>query len=344
VAGTIAARGGNGIGVVGVLPNAKMPLHIAKVFDASGSTSSSTVAKAMLACRKAGANVVSMSLGGSSPSKLQQFVAKFLAGKGVLLVAASGNAGTTAISYPAGFPEVMSVGALDANKAWASFSQFNADVEISAAGVGVESTVPVGSASETTTVVGNSSYSSIPLTGTPLTVVTAPLYNFGLGTAQDPGAAGKVCLIQRGSISFSDKVLACQASGGVGAVIYNNTAGPLNGTLNGVVTTIPSTGVSDVDGAAMLGQIGQSATVDTVNLIPVDYAAFNGTSMSTPHVAGIAALVWSQHLSCTAEQIRSSLKNSAMDLGDVGRDDKFGAGLIQAKAAGDRITALGCGN
>lgn len=344
VAGTIAARGGNRIGVVGVLPNATMPIHIAKVFDASGSTSSSTVAKAMLACGKAGANVVSMSLGGSGASRVQQFVARLLAGRGVLMIAAAGNAGTTAISYPAGFTEVMSVGALDANKAWASFSQYNADVEISAAGVGVESTVPVGSASESITTVGSATYASIPVEGTPGAIVTAPLYNFGLGLATDAGAAGKVCLIQRGSISFADKVLACQNSGGVGAIIYNNTAGPLSATLGGVVTTIPSTGVSDVDGAAMLGQIGQSATVDTVTLTPNDYAAFNGTSMATPHVAAIAALVWSQHPTCTAEQIRSTLKNSAMDLGTVGRDDKFGAGLVQAKAATDRITAMGCAN
>ena len=182
------------------------------------------------------------------------------------------------------------------------------------------------------------------MTGTPAMVATAPLYNFGLGTAVDAGAAGKVCLIQRGNIAFSDKVLNCQNSGGVGALIYNNAPGPLFGTLNGVPTTIPSAGVSDTDGAAMLGQIGQSATVDTLNLIATNYSYLSGTSMSTPHVSAVAARVWSLHQTCTAQQIRASLTNSAQDLGDPGRDDKFGAGLVQAKDAHDRIVSMGCGN
>lgn len=343
VAGTVAARGGNGLGVVGVLPNAQLALHIAKVFDASGSTSSSTVAKAMLACSKAGSNVISMSLGGSSPSALQQLVAKILARRGVLMIAAAGNAGTSAVSYPAGFAEVVSVAAVDALKNKASFSQFNADVEIAAPGVGVLSTVPVGTGSSLQATVGGVAYSVTAMVGTPALIRNGALYNFGLGKAVDAGAAGKVCLIQRGDIAFSDKVLNCQNSGGVGAIIYNNAPGPLNGTLNGVVTAIPSVGATDTDGALMLAQIGQSATVDTVNVTATDYAYFDGTSMATPHASAVAALVWSRHTSCTAAQIRTSLNNAAQDLGTAGRDVNFGFGLTQAKAADDRITALGCG-
>jgi subtilisin family serine protease len=73
------------------------------------------------------------------------------------------------------------------------------------------------------------------------------------------------------------------------------------------------------------------------------YAYFNGTSMATPHVAGVAALVWSYFPSCTGAQIRATLGKSAQDLGPVGRDTKFGFGLVQARAAYDRIRTLGCG-
>lgn len=344
VAGTIAAVGGNGIGVTSVLPNRTLNLYIAKVFDSSGSTASSTVAKAMLACyRNGGANVISMSLGGSGASQFQQLVARFLDKRGVLQIAAAGNGGTSAVSYPAGFAEVVSVAAIDALKAKASFSQFNSDVEIAAPGVGVLSTVPVGTGSSLQATVGASSYAVTAMTGTPALIRNGALYNFGLGTAVDAGAAGKVCLIQRGSISFSDKVLNCQNSGGVGAIIYNNAPGPLNGTLNGVVTTIPSVGATDTDGALMLGQIGQSATVDTVNVTATDYAYFDGTSMATPHTSAVAALVWSRHTGCTAAQIRTSLNNSAEDLGTAGRDVNFGFGLVRAKAADDRISTMGCG-
>ena len=124
-------------------------------------------------------------------------------------------------------------------------------------------------------------------------------------------------------------------------MVFNNVAGGFGGTLGGVATTIPSVTASDTEGAAMLGQLGQSATV-TVEAS--NYAFFDGTSMATPHVSAVAALVWSYFPTCTGEQIRISLNNSALDLGNVGRDVKFGYGLVQAKSAYDRITALGCGN
>lgn len=339
VAGTVAALN-NSIGVVGVMPSGTINLHIAKVFDATGSTSSSTIAKAMLACGKVGANVVSMSLGGSSPSGIQQLVAKILAKRNVLQIAAAGNAGTSAISYPAGFAEVVSVAAIDSSMAHASFSQFNADVEIAAPGVGVLSTVPVGTGQSSTLDVSGTGYAVIAGVGSGGGSVTAPLYNFGLGEVVDVGAAGKVCLISRGNISFGIKVDNCVASGGIGAVVYNNVAGPLAMDLGGV-KTIPAVGADGNDMASLLAQVGQSATVA---VLTSDYAEFNGTSMATPHTSAVAALVWSLHTGCTAAQMRDSLNKSAMDLGAAGRDVEFGFGLVQAKAASDRITAMGCGN
>ena len=342
VAGTVAAINQPGVGVVGVNPNKKLNLYIVKVFDATGSTSSSTVAKAMLRCGMHGANVVSMSLGGSSPSSLQQKVAGWLTTKkNALVIAAAGNAGTSAVSYPAGFAEVVSVAALDINKAWATFSQFNPDVELAGPGVDVLSSVPMGVGSTASASVGGVTYSVNGLTGSPQLSRTAPLYNFGTGEADDPGVAGKVCLIQRGNISFADKVLRCQNNGGVAAIIYNNAPGNFLGTLNGAVTTIPSVRASDTDGAAMRGQLGPAATV---TVAASNYALFNGTSMATPHVSAVAALVWSHYPNCTAAQMRSTLQKSAEDLGTAGRDDKFGYGLVRAKAALDRIASMGCGN
>ena len=72
------------------------------------------------------------------------------------------------------------------------------------------------------------------------------------------------------------------------------------------------------------------------------YASWNGTSMATPHVSGVAALVWSNHTNCTADQIRNVLNVSAEDLGAAGRDNYYGHGLVQAKAASDLIAAQGC--
>lgn len=339
VGGTISAIN-NTLGVVGVMPNKHIKLYIAKVFDASGSASTSVIVKGMLSCLKAKANVVSMSLGGAGASKIEQKVVDLLAKRNTLVIAAAGNAGTSDVSYPAGFDSVMSVAALDVNKTVASFSQFNADVEIAGPGVGVLSTVPTGTGTDSSLTVAGAAYSVIALDGSPLLTASAPLADFGLGDTPNPAVAGKVCLISRGTISFSDKVLNCQSSGGIGAVIYNNTAGALNGTLNGVATTIPSVGATQADGAAMLSQLGQSATVAVT---PSNYAIFDGTSMATPHVSAVAALVWSYFPHCTAAEIRVTLDNSAQDLGAPGRDVYYGYGLVQAKAAYDRINTLGCG-
>jgi subtilisin family serine protease len=198
----------------------------------------------------------------------------------------------------------------------------------------------MGTALVSDTSVAGTTYESLPMDGSPLLSATAPLYNFGAGEVSDPGVAGKVCLIQRGTISFADKVQNCESDGGVAAIVYNNQPGLFGGTLGGVSTVIPSVTVSDSSGAAMLGQLGSSASVTVAS---GNYALFSGTSMATPHVAGVAALVWSQHPQCSAAEIRQTLRLSATDLGDTGRDNEFGHGLVQAKAAVDRITANGCG-
>lgn len=72
------------------------------------------------------------------------------------------------------------------------------------------------------------------------------------------------------------------------------------------------------------------------------YNSISGTSMASPHVAGVAALVWSNHPTCTASQIRAALNATAQDRGTAGRDTSFGFGIVQAKAAHDRLTANGC--
>lgn len=60
------------------------------------------------------------------------------------------------------------------------------------------------------------------------------------------------------------------------------------------------------------------------------YASIDGTSMASPFVAGVAALVWSLHPEFTAEQVKILLENSALDLGTPGRDSNYGFGRVNA--------------
>jgi subtilisin family serine protease len=342
VAGTIAALNNSGKGVVGVNSNNKLKLHIVKVFSAAGWAYSSSLVAAANKCAAAGSNVISMSLGGGGKSKTEERAFASLASKGILSIAAAGNDGNTVVSYPAGYASVMMVGAVDEAKAWATFSQYNSKVEIAGPGVNVLSTVPTGSGTAPALTVGGVTYAPGGMDGSPVLVRTGALANFGNGDVVSAGSmTGKVCLISRGVIDFATKVMNCQNSGGVGAVIYNNVAGGFGGTMGTTVSSIPSVTASQAEGTQLMAQLGQSATV---GVAANSYAYFDGTSMATPHVSAVAALVWSYFPTCTGAQIRASMTKSALDLGPVGKDNKFGYGLVQAKTMHTRITNLGCGN
>ena len=354
VAGTIAALN-NSQGVVGVAPNGTLNLFIVKVFGVSGWAYSSSLVDALNRCVTARDTtdstkgfpggkklVVSMSLGGALKSRTEETAFNnAYTRNNVLPIAAAGNDGNKRVSYPAGYSGVISVAAIDSAKAKASFSQYNSDVEISAPGVAVLSTVPRNAGAESSATVGGAPYEAEGLDGSPFASVTSGsgMVDCGLGGSVCGNAGGKVCLIQRGTYDFSTKVLNCQNGGGIGAIIYNNAAGALLGTLNGVATSIPSVGITQTDGQTLLTKLTSSTTVA---LARSDYAKFDGTSMATPHVSAVAALVWSYAPKCTNAQVRNALTSSAEDLGAAGRDVNFGFGLVRAKSALTALQGLAC--
>jgi serine protease len=68
------------------------------------------------------------------------------------------------------------------------------------------------------------------------------------------------------------------------------------------------------------------------------YASLNGTSMASPHVAAVAALLKAYQPQLTPDQIEAALEKSAVDLGTKGFDRNYGYGRIDAVAALNAIT------
>jgi serine protease len=68
------------------------------------------------------------------------------------------------------------------------------------------------------------------------------------------------------------------------------------------------------------------------------YASLNGTSMASPHVAAVAALLKGYQKSLTPDQIETALEKSAVDLGATGFDNDYGNGRIDAVAALASVT------
>ncbi len=334
VAGTILGAFNN-VGVFGVAYNAN--LYHARVLGPTGGYSSDIMDGVRHLVEVRGCKIVNMSLGGGLRSVTEENFYKDMRTKGALIVAATGNDSATTVSYPAGYASNIAVGAVDRNNVVASFSNTGTNIDVVAPGVGVLSSVPRGQGFESF-VRTTAEYASSGMTYAGTTEgTTGTLVNCGLGQAGECPASvnGNIALIQRGTISFADKVTNAMNQGATAAIIYNNAAGDFAGTLGAATTTdgrawIPAVTVSQETGNTLKTQVGSSATV--VNKAS-DWDHYDGTSMATPHVAGVLALIWSVNPSFTNTAVEGYLFNTATDLGAAGYDTTYGRGIVNADAA-----------
>lgn len=141
VAGTIAARTNNDIGVAGVAWNAKiMPLRAlgrdgGSSFDiqqavlyAAGLSNASGTRPARAA------DIINLSLGGPGGSQSEQNVYNRARAQGLIIIAAAGNENTSQPSFPAAYSGVVSVSAVDQEKRLARYSNFGSTIDVAAPG------------------------------------------------------------------------------------------------------------------------------------------------------------------------------------------------------------------
>ncbi len=139
--GIAAAKTNNGVGVAGAGFNCTILAE--KVLSGGGGGSADTVTSGILDAIDKGANVISMSLGGSGFTDAEQAAVDLAWTKNVVVVAAAGNNGVTDKFYPAGFEHCIAVAATDRNDQKADFSNYGADwVDVAAPGVDILSTLP----------------------------------------------------------------------------------------------------------------------------------------------------------------------------------------------------------
>ena len=241
VAGTIAQTTNNTTGVAGIAYNtAIMPI---KVLDQAGCGYIDDIADGINFAATSGAKVINLSLGGPDPSTTLENAVANAYNLGVTVIAASGNDGTSPVSYPAAYDAyVIAVGATRYDETRASYSNYGTSLDLVAPG-------------------------------------------------------GDVSVDQNGD--------------GYGDGILQNTFTPYE------------------------DRIPYCVSRRDIKADPTDfgYWFFNGTSMSAPHVAGVAALLLAQNPSRTPDQIRSILQTTAEDKGTTGWDQYYGWGIVDTYAA-----------
>jgi minor extracellular serine protease Vpr len=191
----------------------------------------------------------------------------------------------------------------------------------------------------------------------------------GLGKKEDmKNVSGKIVLVERGSLTFSEKVKNAEKAGAVGVIVFNNMNGPFQGGVEGA--TIPAAALSGRDGRWMKAQMEKTVRtsfreeqdriasfssrgpvtatwdikpdivapgVSIKSTIPGGYLSLQGTSMAAPHVAGAAALIKQAHPEWNPEQIKAAIMNTAKLLykenGKPYTVYEQGAGRIQLEEA-----------
>ncbi len=356
VAGIIAAQLSSGGatypgmsqgGMVGVAPGVE--LLVARVLNVQERASVSNVLRALEWCTNQGANIASLSLGGqANMGRTAEEAFQAAANAGMLIIAASGNDSSpdfeAPLSYPAAYPSVLSVGAVDGQSAVAPFSNRGSGLDLVAPGVDVLSSVRLQGVTLGELDAEGERYNSRSLFFAPAGDYSGELVDCGVGdphgckTGTCEGFVAYVRLIPGYSPT---RVAHSVIKQGAKAIIFGtdeSESASWRMALEGPSPQwVPSVAVGRESRPAVLKNLGKRVHV---GLKGMDYAWFPGTSMAAPHVSGVAALVWSARPTLTASEVRELLERTAKDLGDEGRDPRYGYGLVQARDALDALQQL----
>ncbi len=358
VAGIIGAIGNNGIGVSGINWNVRiMPLKV-QADDGSDFASSDIIEAIDYAIEK-GADIVNCSFGGSENTTEERNAFARLRDNGILAVCAAGNGGNDSVGddmdlgnkiYPACYDldNILSVASAASGDTLAGSSNYGkSEVDIAAPGEAIYSTLPLtstGTTASVKTVETSVEYGAIGMEYagvTPEGGITGTLYDCGRGYADEiPDAvSGNIALIQRGSrdgtdFYFYEKLRNAQDKNASGVIIYNDKApeedpydnfDTKGGTLYYPGDWVPVVSVTKADGETLLALAAVGRQVVLINKLSANpYGYLSGTSMATPHVSGLAALLAGHCPSAGYAQIKKAILDGAEKIPAL--EDKIAAG------------------
>ena len=140
-AGIAAAVTGNGVGVAGVCPNCRiMPVRAGFKVGDTGALKNDDIAEAIIYAAYNGADVISMSFGGSEDASIIYDAVEYAYSKGVILVASAGNNYGDVKNYPAAYEKVISVSSTTSTDGKSYFSNYGYWVDVAAPGSDILST------------------------------------------------------------------------------------------------------------------------------------------------------------------------------------------------------------
>ena len=304
VAGTVAAVGDNAIGVVGVAPEAK--IQPVRVLSYGGGWTSDITAGITWAsggtvpgvpANPTPADVINLSLGGSSPScsSTWQTAIDGAVARGSVVVVSAGNSNQDAAnSSPANCNGVITVASSTSSGTRSSFSNFGSAVEITAPGSGIWSTINAGA-----TTPGSASYSSA--SGTSMAAPHVSGVAALLKAADGNRTPGQILSLMQSTVksfpvtgSAYDCTTSSCGPGLLTAAAAVNTAPTIDGiapssgsTNGGDSVTITGTNLTGTSGVTFGGVSGTSLTVNSASSVtvttPATTAGAKDVVLTTPN-------------------------------------------------------------
>lgn len=343
VSGTIAANE-SADGFSGVAPQAK--ILMGRVCSMDGCSNISVIQGINWGIEQK-VDVINMSLGGDYGSPEEKAAIAKAEVAGIPIVAASGNDGKAKVGYPAAYPNVIAVGAVDAKLQKADFSQWGPELDVMAPGVEVISSVPSGTGCDSKVqLVSSASVNSnevIPSTcylgSAYIQGSSLPLVYVGEGKPEDfkgLDLSGKIALVENGGYYYpSEKLGFALSANAAGMVVANDVEGLETGavTEDGTTMAIPIVMVEKTVGQKWKDLLINGQTLQIkIDTVSTNFAAYSGTSMATPHVTGVVALMKAARKNLSPAQVLSILKEISTVTGPNDKN-QYGSGLVDAQKA-----------